>query len=233
MSNVKLPQLDTTPLEKDLQQNIFPSAIAKDLAPNCPRNYYAVNVNSSQLSSALTNGGSGGEGEAKGSEGEEVMNNVFDPDMVERMIFPNLTVVSVDDYDELLHIYNETRQHIRKLLERIAHLEAELATKDAQIAGMRRGEEFYAYTAGGISDVRLEGMIDETRWWKVPGDEVYEVVRELRDLRVKLFDYVYALERINELKAKNAALRESLANQNSKEERLLAVAERIAGDDSY
>ena len=60
------------------------------------------------------------------------MNNVFDPDMVERMIFPNLTVVSVDDYDELLHIYNETRQHIRKLLERIAELEASLSNQNSK-----------------------------------------------------------------------------------------------------
>jgi hypothetical protein len=55
-----------------------------------------------------------------------------------------------------------------------------------EIAAMRRGPEFYAYTPGAISDTRLEGMIDETRWWKMPGDEVYEVVRELREARDKL-----------------------------------------------
>jgi hypothetical protein len=65
------------------------------------------------------------------------------------------------------------------LLQKIAELEA-------VVAASHRGPEFYAYTKGQISDKRLEGMIDETKWWKVPGDEVYEVVRELRDSRAKI-----------------------------------------------
>lgn len=69
---------------------------------------------------------------------------------------------------------------------KLAEKGAKIAELERQVAATKRGPEFYAYTPGAISDVRLEGMIDETRWWKVPGDEVYEVVREFRDKRAAL-----------------------------------------------
>ena len=70
--------------------------------------------------------------------------------------------------------------------ERAEKAEAEGVDLRTKLAGMRRGPEFYAYRKGLISNDRLEGMLDETRWWKVPGDEIYEVVRELREARYKL-----------------------------------------------